>query len=298
MAVIPGKIVPFAGPKLNLMATFPVLQPSAAATAKPSSGPAPKRADDCGLLIYDRYTNIFEAVPPSRIPEDSVRIGPDEVLFLVEAPLNSVELFEALLKPARPFEVHTARLIPRKTRAYEPRRQLVDEYLTGQGRLAGKGPAAEREVSFIVLPRDAIWQLQMFNHFLWPVQLQYMSLPVRMSDQKTVRSPYALVCYQAHRVYHKKLKALLRDQKLSDCGFERSLLRPGAAPLPETLREYMDGEPGKDAATPYYSAEPGAAQEERSSRLRKVTSTMSLRRAVSRVSLRRSQSVASITTRG
>lgn len=266
--------------------------------AKPSSGPPPKRTDDIGLLIYDRYTNIFEAVPPSRIPEESVRIGPDEVLFLIEAPLNSVELYEALLKPAKPFEVHTARLIPRKTRAYEARRQLVDEYLTGQGRLAGKGPAAEREVSFIVLPRDTIWQLQMFNHFLWPVQLQYMSLPVRMSDQKTVRSPYALVCYQAHRVYHKKLKALLRDYKLSNCGFERSLLRPGAAPLPETLREYMDGESGKDAATPYYRAEAGTDPEERPSRLRKVTSTMSLRRAVSRVALRRSQSAASIASHG
>lgn len=280
------------------MATFPVLQPSAAATAKTSSGPPPKRTDDYGLLIYDRYTNIFEAVPPSRIPEDSACIGPDEVPFLIEAPLNSVELYEALLKPAKPFEVHTARLIPRKTRAYEARRQLVDEYLTGQGRLAGKGAAAEREVSFIVLPRDSIWMLQMFNHFLWPVQLQYMSLPVRMSDQRTVRSPYALVCYQAHRVYHKKLKALLRDYKLSNCGFERSLLRPGTAPVPETLREYMDGEPGKDAATPYYRADAGAGLEERPSRLRSVTSTMSLRRAVSRVALRRSQSAASIASHG
>lgn len=285
------------GLSLNLMATFPVLQQPAAATAGPSRSTS-KRTDDYGLLIYDRYTNIFEAVPPSQIPENSVRIGPDEVPFLVEAPLNSVELYEALLKPIRPFEVHTARLIPRKTRAYEPKRQLIDEYLTGQGRLAPKGPAAEREVSFIVLPRDTIWQLQMFNHFLWPVQLQYMSIPVRMSEQKVVRSPYALVCYQAHRVYHKKLKALLRDYKLSDCGFQRSLLRPGTSPLPETLREYMDGEPGKDAAIPYYRPEAGASQEERPSRLRKVTSTMSLRRAVSRVSLRRSQSVASIASRG
>lgn len=278
--------------------TFPALQQTAAATAKPFSGSTSKQNDDYGLLIYDRYTNIFEAVPPSRIPDDSVRIGSDEVLFLIEAPLNSVELYEALLKPARPFEVHRTRLIPRKTRAYEAKRQLVDEYLTGQGRLAAKGPAAEREVSFIVLPRDTVWQLQMFNHFIWPVQLQYMSLPVRMSEQKTVRSPYALVCYQAHRVYHKKLKALLRDRKLSNCGFERSLLRPGTAPLPETLREYMDGQPGKDAATPYYSAEPGASPEERPSRLRKVTSTISLRRAVSRVALRRSQSVASIASHG
>lgn len=280
------------------MATFPVLQPSAAATAKPSSGPPPKRTDDYGLLIYDRYTNIFEAVPPSRIPDDSVHIGPDEVLFLIEAPLNSVELYEALLKPAKPFEVHTGRLIPRKARAREARQQLVNEYLTGQGRLAAKGTAAaaaEREVSFIVLPRDTIWQLQMFKSFLWPVQLQYTSLPVRLAGgHKTVRSPYALVCYQAHRVYHKKLKALLRDYKLSKCGFERSLLRPGAAPLPETLREYMSGEPGKDAATPYYRAGP----EERPSRLRSVSSTMSLRRAVSRVALRRSQSAASIASHG
>lgn len=128
-----------------------------------------KGLDDYGLLIYDRYTNIFEPVPPESLPEDCVRLGPDDVLFLIEAPLNAVELYEAILKPRTPFKVHTASLIPRKVRAGEAgRRALADEYVNGQGKLAGSGSsganAVDREVHFIVLPRDTIWQLQMFDH--------------------------------------------------------------------------------------------------------------------------------------
>lgn len=127
-----------------------------------------KSLDDYGLLIYDRYTNIFEPVSPESLPEDCVRLGPDDVLFLIEAPLNAVELYEAILRRRTPLKVHSARLVPRKVRAGDAnRRALADEYLKGQGKLAGSGNGAnavDREVHFIVLPRDAIWQLQMYDH--------------------------------------------------------------------------------------------------------------------------------------
>lgn len=281
---------------------FPVVQDQAAQTARFTPTPGTKGLEDFGLLIYDRYTNILEPVDPENLPEDCVRLGPDDVLFFVEAPLNAVELYEAILKPRQPFTVHKARLVPRKPKTGDRQKALVDEYLNGQGKLAGQGTeggnAADREVSFIVLPRDTIWQLQMFYHFLWPVQLQYMSVPVRVSGAKTLRSPYALVSYSGHRVYQKKLKGLLKDMKLANDPLERSLLRPGTVPLPETLKEYMDGEPGKDAAIPYYvrgrDGAPGV--QPRPTMLRRVTSNIPLRRAVSRVSLKRSKSVTSVTS--
>lgn len=137
--------------------------------AKYTPTPGTKSLDDYGLLIYDRYTNIFEPLSPESLPEDCVRLGPDDVLFLIEAPLNAVELYEAILKPRTPLKVHSARLVPRKIRKGEDasRRALVEEYVNGQGKLAGSGNganAADREVHFIVIPRDTIWQLQMYDH--------------------------------------------------------------------------------------------------------------------------------------
>lgn len=130
--------------------------------------------DDYGLLIYDRYTTIFEPVPPEALPEDCVRLGPDDVLFLIEAPLNAVELYEAILKPrgGASLTVHKARLVPRRIRGAEnggggrgaQRGALVQEYVNGQGKLEGKGAQAERDVRFVVLKKDVIWQLQMYYH--------------------------------------------------------------------------------------------------------------------------------------
>lgn len=273
------------------------------ARSEAGTGSVSRTLEDNGLLIYDRYTHAFEPVPPEQIPESCVRLRPDEEMFIIEAPLNSVEVLEAVLKPKTPFQVHTAHLIPRSVSTDDRHRQLVAEYAQGQGKLASSpgGAGQDREVSFIVVPRDVVWMLQCFNHFMWPVQLQYMSLPVRQADgTKTTRSPYAVVCYNGHGVYKKKLRSLLKDQRLGDCKFERSLLRPGTVPLPETLREYVDGEPGKDMALPYYQStgeEPKAR-----GRLTRMSSTdqvrraasQTVRRAVSRVSLRRMASSNSV----
>lgn len=279
-------------------AMFPAPQAQPARTAKYVSMPDAKQLEDYGLLIYDRYTNIFEPIPPARLPSDCVPLGPNDVLFLVEAPLNAVEVYEAIFRPRQPFRVHSTRLIPRKMRTDDKHKQLVTEYLNGQGKLTSIGGPPDREVSFIVLPRDAIWQLQMLHSFMWPVQLQYMSIPVEVSGARTVRSPYAVVCYNNHRAYHKKLKSLLKKLQLANCRFERSLLRPGTAPLSETLKEYMEGKPGQDAAMPYYAQlneDNAAVPLQKPSALRRVTSNIPLRKAASRVSLRRIKSSASIT---
>lgn len=275
------------------------LQSQAARTAKYMSTPHAKHLEDYGLLIYDRFANIFEPIPPARLPADCVSLGPSDVLFLIEAPLNAVEVYEAMFRPRQPFRVHSARLIPRKLRTDDKHKQLVNEYLNGQGKLAASDGAQDREVSFIVLPRDTIWQLQMFHSFMWPVQLQYMSIPVEVSGARTVRNPYAIVCYNSHRAYHKKLKSLLKKLDLADCRFERSLLRPGTQPVSETLKDYMEGKPGQDAATSYYAqfTENASAPTQKPSALRRVTSNIPLRKAASRVSLRRIKSSASINNR-
>lgn len=276
---------------------FPTMQAQAARTAKYVSTPHTKHLEDYGLLIYDRYTNIFEPIPPARLPGDCVTLGPGEVLFFIEAPLNAVEVFEAIFRPRQPFRVHSARLIPRKLRTDDKHKQLVNEYLDGQGKLAAaSNDPSDQAVSFIVLPRDAVWQLQMFHSFMWPVQLQYMSIPVEVSGARTVRSPYAIVCYNNHRAYHKKMKSLLKKLKLADCKFERSLLRPGTTPLSETLKDYMEGKPGQDAAMEFYAqiTEAGSTPSHKLSTLRRVTSNIPLRKAASRVSLRRIKSSASV----
>lgn len=291
----PTTAVPRAGLTMSAAATQ---AQAAARTARYDSMPDAKQLQDYGLLLYDRYHPIFQPIPPARLPADCLSLGPSDVLFLIEAPLNAVEVYEAMFRPGRPFRIHTSRLTPRQIRTDGKHEQLVNEYLNGQGKLADSGGAPDREVSFIVLPRDAIWQLQMFHSFMWPVQLQYMSIPVEVSGARTVRSPYAIVCYNGHRAYHKKLKSLLKKFQLADCRFERSLLRPGTAPLPETLKEYTEGKPGQDAATPYYAQHPAdnpSASAQRPSVLRSVTSNLQLRKAASRVSLRRIKSSASMT---
>lgn len=123
-----------------------------------------------------------------------------------------------------------------------------------------------------------------------------MSIPARVSGAKTVRSPYALVCYHGHRLYHKKLKSLLKEMGLANDPLNRSLLRPGSAPLPETLKEYVEGTPGKDVAAPYFvRGRDAQADSSKPTMLRRVASNLpTVRRAVSRVSLRRSRSAQSI----
>lgn len=131
---------------------------------------------------------------------------------------------------------------------------------------------------------------------MWPVQLQYMSIPVRVSGAKTVRAPYAIVCYHGHRVYHKKLRGLLKDMRLANDPPSRSLLPAGTAPLPETLKDYVEGTPGKEAAAPYFMrSREGGQVEKPTTMLRRVTSNLpTVRRAVSSLSLRRSMSAASM----
>lgn len=129
---------------------------------------------------------------------------------------------------------------------------------------------------------------------MWPVQLQYMSIPVRVSGAKTVRSPYAAVCYHGHRVYLKKLRSLLKDMHLANDPLSRSLLPAGTVPLPETLKDYVEGVPGKEAAT-HFTMRAQDAQADRPTMLRRVASNLpTVRRAVSRVSLRRSRSAMSV----
>lgn len=132
------------------------------------------------------------------------------------------------------------------------------------------------------------------NISMWPVQLQYMSIPVRVSGAKTVRSPYAAVCYHGHRVYHKKLRSLLKDTHLSNEPLSRSLLAPGTVPLPETLKDYVEGVPGKDVAMPYFKRSQDAPTD-KPTMLRRVASNLpTVRRAVSNMSLRRSRSAMSV----
>lgn len=103
------------------------------------------------------------------------------VPWVIEAPVNSVEILEAILKPSHPFQVDTARHVHRgcnetatDKRQLNESRKLYSKYTQLQGRLE----LIDRDISFICVPRLAV---QTIRKTLWgvftPVRLEYISIP-------------------------------------------------------------------------------------------------------------------------
>lgn len=53
-------------------------------------------------LIFESSENIQDKIPKTNIPGPSKE---EMVPFMIEAPLSSVEILEALLRPAQPFQI-------------------------------------------------------------------------------------------------------------------------------------------------------------------------------------------------
>lgn len=212
-----------------------------------------------GKSTCHRYDSIFERVEQSEIPDDVMDYRPYTELFIVQAPANSVELLEAMLKPPAPFEVVKTKLIPRRIRTDGGRRiqRLCQEFRDGQGRLCDH---EIREVSVVCLPLNSFYKLRDITSWFWPHRLHYMSLACKESSgKKFCCHPYAMInsCHgespsRAWYMYKKDLKGFLRTYSPEGHSFERSLLDPGTVPVPESWEDLVRGKPGHRAALPYF----------------------------------------------
>lgn len=192
--------------------------------------------------------------------------------WIIEAPLNSVEVFEAILQPSFPFEIHTACHFHRPgvtkrgakvdVKYYDPlpkRQALYREYARLQGRLE-----QAREISYICIPSSALELIRnKLGNTFWPVALQYITIPWASPRLFT---PWALVLLNTltsvfPHTYEYRVSALLERLGLEDCDFQRSLLRPGTTPLPENLQDYYRGIPGKAGLSYYRGTTDGGSDE-------------------------------------
>lgn len=185
------------------------------------------------------------------------------VPWIIEAPLKSVEILEAILKPSHPFQIYTARQVHHgcnetatDKRQLSESRKLYSEYIQLQGRLK-----LDRDISFICVPRLAI---QTIRKTLWgvftPVRLQYISIPWNVPGEwPTLLHPWALVLHdKSHsgtiHTYEKRFEGLLKELDWSRSQFQRTLVKHGTTPVPECLWDWFAGRPGTTAALPYFAA--------------------------------------------
>lgn len=218
------------------------------------------------MWVYNRYGFASPSTMQSDIPLTQIPgpIDVNMVPWIIEAPLNSVELLEAILKPSHPFEIHTARHVRRgcaQMIGNEWQRALLKrryaEYIRQQGRLE-----LDREISFICVPTTALETIHtnFFGVFI-PVQLQYLSIPWSTeAEPRSLAHPWALVLHDRPwpgtiHTYGNRLGRLLEAHELLGTQLRRSLLKDGTSPLPECLWDWFDGKAGTTAALPYYASE-------------------------------------------
>jgi hypothetical protein len=179
----------------------------------------------------------------------------------VEAPFNSVEIFEAILKPNKPLRVHKTRLVRRHCasvatsstfhgqRGLIARQRRYAEYARFQDRLE-----QDREVSFICLPaRDCDKIMDAVKPFCYPLYLVHMPIP--WHDKLNFLSgmvPYQRRGPRRKATYLEVLQGFLKHLGIPDCDFQRSLLEPGTTPFPDNLEDLLEGIPGASIALPYY----------------------------------------------
>lgn len=214
------------------------------------------------LLAFETPEDIQDRIPPTDVPHMSLD-GDLMIPMMIEAPLSSVEVLEAILKPQEPFQIHKARHIPhgpatrckdRIQGALTERRRLYDEYAQFQGRLE-----RDREISFICIPFRALRSLRSAFNLCWPICLHYISISWGSgSPRKGLYHPWALVLRDRPGLglvppYKVSLHWLLEQLGIPDCRFERSLLPPGTIPLPDCVLDWVDGLHGISGALPYYA---------------------------------------------
>ena len=188
----------------------------------------------------------------------------DHVPLIIEAPLNSVEIFEAVLKPSKPFPIYKAKHVTRKINKKASRGvypflysgELFRFWNKTQAHLVEEG----REIHYIVVTQEQLETLK--EHTMgWPVKLWYISIHWQYTYRcRSVIHPYALVWNRRPEVddtekgttYKDELARSLERLGLQGCKFERSLIEPGTKPLPENIYDYTYGIAGGPEAEPYF----------------------------------------------
>ncbi|CAH0054945.1 unnamed protein product [Clonostachys solani] len=229
----------------------------------------PLRRLDQVAWAYSRYTGIFEN--PDTIQEQIPNTNylgagiADKIPWMIEAPLNTVEIIEAILKPKEPFQVYTAHHFSRgcvEATAYrgERKQKLYQEYCRFQGRLE-----RDRQISFIMVTQYDIWAIRDVTWPMFtPTVLNYISVPWTFRERKTLESPWALVFHGRNdpvtQDYQHRLDLLVDKLDIAGRSIDsRSYLRPGTIPLPECIWDWFAGIPGKEEAAFYYWREDGVS---------------------------------------
>ncbi|KAH7326152.1 hypothetical protein B0I35DRAFT_474838 [Stachybotrys elegans] len=165
------------------------------------------------------YNRIFEPghlLEEDETPHTSIPGQGGFRPWLIEAPLNSVELLEAMLQPSQPFEVFKTHHVPRrpiskqsyqKLYASEPGNVLDDYWLEKRHKSEQEGYAdflrrqghltRDGEISFICVPESAVAPLhdKLFTTFTF-IDAHWISIPWNEGDGKiTLRHPTALVLF-------------------------------------------------------------------------------------------------------
>lgn len=154
---------------------------------------------------YTRYTLIFAQLRYIKydIPMTEISEPLPIVPRIIEAPLNSAEILEAIFQPPQPFKIYTARHVRRPCTRYalsntrlRTAKRLYSEFSRLQGRLE-----LDCDISFVCLPRDAVRTLEdKFRGVFVSVQLQYLSVGLSGSNgSRDLTHPWALVLHKKSR---------------------------------------------------------------------------------------------------
>uniref|UniRef100_A0A8H7N429 Uncharacterized protein n=1 Tax=Bionectria ochroleuca TaxID=29856 RepID=A0A8H7N429_BIOOC len=237
----------------------------------PEGAGLPLRRLDQVAWAYGRYRGIFENPDTiqDRIPNTNyLDTGiTDKIPWIIEAPLNTVEIIEAILKPKEPFQVYTAHRFPRgcvqlsgyRGQGLIRKQNLYQEYCRFQGRLE-----RDRKINFIVVTQYDIWAIR--DDATWamytPTMLHYVSIPWSFLERKTIKNPWALVFHGRNdpvtQDYQHRLELLVDKLDIAGRSVDsRSYLRLGTIPLLECIWDWFAGIPGKEEAAPYYWHEDG-----------------------------------------
>ena len=186
-------------------------------------------------------------VPPDNIPDPHYPAKSyTNMRWIIEAPVNSVEVLEDILKPPHPYEIYKVRPIRQYRRG--PLAQKMQMWQDSEGKLF-----QDREIQFVILSVEE-WKhlLHWFDIRDFSTEpLTHMFIP--WFDQLGKRlSPVWGALFASHRedikarglTCESARQAILKELGLMGHCFSRSLLPSDAAPLPEDRTALYEGRPG------------------------------------------------------
>lgn len=185
------------------------------------------------------------------------------VPWIIEAPLNSVEILEAILKPSHPFQIHTARHVHRgcnrtATDKRDRREHRKMHPSTPDCRAGWSSIARSRSSVFLgrrfrpcakscgECSHLCCCNVSQFPGTTWPVANLGTSLGSGVATTNHISG-------RSTRT-RKRFEGLLKELGLSHNQFQRSLVKHGTTPIPECVLDWFVGRPGTKAALPYLAA--------------------------------------------